>query len=496
MPNRATVAGHLSRLWTGIGRGKPSHSSGRKPDESTGSGGGLTGRLDLVLFCLGLLGLAFAYGVAVGKYEIFPHTAINRATDALNDWRENWRHYLGIRSRYMAPTARTAGGVTVHDRAAVSPGYTFMTMYRNGRYGASLVDLDGRTVHTWDLAFSEAFPDPKHLEIVPPDTDVSIHGSELLPNGDVILSFGLLGAARIDRCSRVQWTVPTAAHHALDHLPDGSTLILSARQLKSTDTRYPRLHPGPVGYIWDDIVLRVRADGSIADERSVFDIIYDNDWQAMLFVGSATDSGIRDDDPLHTNDVEVLGEEMAAAFPLFAAGDVLLSLRNINTIMVVDGRTWRIKWKMTGPFLMQHDPDFLPNGHIMVFDNRITGSKPWFGQSRILEIDPVTREVVWSYQGTEQAPFYTDSGGVQQLLPNGNVLVAETQGGRVFEIARGPSDRIVWEYVNLQGPGLISAISGVQRIAADQVTFLGQGCTGPTGGQSSGLGAVSGVAAG
>ena len=179
---------------------------------------------------LGLLALVFAYGVAVGKYRLFPHDAINRAGDALQDWRENWRHYLRIRSRYLLPTARTAGGVTVHDPAAAAPGPVFLTMYRDGRYGASLVDRSGRTLHTWDVAFSDAFPAPEHLEAVPPDFDVAIHGSQLLPNGDVILSFGLLGAARVDRCSRVLWTVPAETHHAVDHLPNGDTLVLAAAQ--------------------------------------------------------------------------------------------------------------------------------------------------------------------------------------------------------------------------------------------------------------------------
>jgi hypothetical protein len=77
--------------------------------------------------------------------------------------------------------------------------------------------------------------------------------------------------------------------------------------------------------------------------------------------------------------VEVLREAVAPAFPMFRAGDVLLSLRNLDTLVVADGRTWRIKWAMTGPFLGQHDPDFLPNGHLMVFDNRGTGDRPAFG---------------------------------------------------------------------------------------------------------------------
>jgi hypothetical protein len=459
--------------------------------EGKRSPAGLHARWDLVLFGLGLLALAFAYGVAVGKYRLFPHTVSNRAADALQDWRENWRHYLGIRSRYLAPTARTAGGVTVLDPAAASPGYTFLTMYRDGRYGASLVDLEGRTLHTWDVAFSDAFPEPKHLEVVPPDADVSIHGSQLLPNGDVILSFGLLGAARIDRCSRVLWTVPAATHHAIDHLPNGDTLMVASRKRWAAEARFPRLAPGPAGYIWEDTVLRVRPDGSVAEEVSVLDVLYGSGWQAVLFVGAATDSGIRDDDPLHLNDVDVLRAGMAEAFPMFEAGDVMLSLRNVNTVLVVDGRTWRVKWSMTGPFLMQHDPDFLPNGNILVFDNRITGETPEFGYSRVLEMDAATREVVWSYEGTDEEPLYTDSGGGQQLLPNGNVLVVESRGGRVFEVARGSGNRIVWEYVNLQEEGLVGQIGGAQHVVPGQLNFLGQGCGQAAPGESSETPAVA-----
>ena len=460
--------------------GRPQASGERKAsglDAAPGAGAAVRrGRWDLALFGLGLLALAFAYGLAAGKYRLFPHDAVDRAVDALRDWRENWRHYLQVRSRYLLPTARAAGGVTVHDPAAVAPGPVFLTFYRDGRFGASLVDREGRTLHAWDVAFSDVFPAPEHLEAVPPDFDVSIRGTELLPNGDVVLSFGLGGAARIDRCSRVLWALPVTTHHALDHLPDGDTLMV-ARRRSAADARHPGLAPGRGGYLWEDTVLRVRPDGSVAEEISVLDILYESGWQAVLFVGySATDSGIRDDDPLHLNDVEALDAGMAGAFPLFEAGDVMLSLRNVNAVLVVDGRTWRVKWSMTGPFLMQHDPDFLPNGNILVFDNRITGPTPRFGHSRVLEIDPATREVVWSYQGEDGEPFYTEQAGGQQLLPNGDVLVMDSTGGRVFEVARDSGDRIVWEYVNLQGDGLIGLISGAQHVDPGQLTFLGASC--------------------
>ena len=81
-------------------------------------------------------------------------------------------------------------------------------------------------------------------------------------------------------------------------------------------------------------------------------------------------------DPYHLNDVEELRPEMAAAFPLFKAGDLLVDLRNLQTMVVLDGQTREVKWSMTGPFFGQHDPDFAPNGHIIMFDNRITGEGP------------------------------------------------------------------------------------------------------------------------
>jgi hypothetical protein len=45
------------------------------------------------------------------------------------------------------------------------------------------------------------------------------------------------------------------------------------------------------------------------------------------------------DDPLHLNDIKVLREEMASAFPTFAAGDVMISMRNLNAIAVLDQET-------------------------------------------------------------------------------------------------------------------------------------------------------------
>jgi hypothetical protein len=140
---------------------------------------------------------------------------------------------------------------------------------------------------------------------------------------------------------------------------------------------------------------------------------------------------------------------------------------------VIDPRTGRTKWSIMGPFAKQHDADYLHDGRIMVFDN--AGGDPACGRSRILEIDPATQAVTWSYAGCGDGPrFDSPIRGMQQALPNGNVLVAESTGGRAFEVTR--EGRIVWEYVNaigeIEGRPRVGLVTHAERLPAEALTFL------------------------
>jgi hypothetical protein len=66
------------------------------------------------------------------------------------------------------------------------------------------------------------------------------------------------------------------------------------------------------------------------------------------------------------------------------------------------------------------------------------------GYSRIIELDPRTKEIVWQYKADPPEDFFSDSRGSCQRLPNDNILITESTKGRVFEITR--SGEIVWEF--------------------------------------------------
>ena len=150
-------------------------------------------------------------------------------------------------------------------------------------------------------------------------------------------------------------------------------------------------------------------------------------------------------DPLHTNTVKVLTPEMAAAIPGTKPGQVLLSFRDIGAVVVLDVESEDIVWALRGPWYGQHDPDILPNGNLLIFDNLGRFDQP-SGKSRVLEIDPRTAAIVWQYSGTDDQPLDSEIRADQQRLPNGNTLINESNGGRLLEVTR--SGEVVWEYVN------------------------------------------------
>src|SRR5699024_3137817 len=85
----------------------------------------------------------------------------------------------------------------------------------------------------------------------------------------------------------------------------------------------------------------------------------------------------------------------------------------------------------------------LPSGDLTLFDNR--GHFGVGGKTRIIEIDPGTGELIWSYAGNQEHPLQSLIRGSQERLPNGNTLITESDGGRLLEVT--PDATIVWEYL-------------------------------------------------
>ncbi|MET9692573.1 hypothetical protein ABZY81_29600 [Streptomyces sp. NPDC006514] len=122
---------------------------------------------------------------------------------------------------------------------------------------------------------------------------------------------------------------------------------------------------------------------------------------------------------------------------LWAAGNVLVSLRNLNLIAVLDLGARAVRWWWgPGELSGQHQPSVQPDGTVLVFDNGRD-----LGRSRVLEIEPLTQGVTWQY---EPGLFCEMAGGCE-CLDDGTILISDAQAGHALSVDRvGRDGRERW----------------------------------------------------
>ncbi|MFT4571442.1 MAG: outer membrane protein assembly factor BamB [Hyphomicrobiaceae bacterium] len=214
-----------------------------------------------------------------------------------------------------------------------------------------------------------------------------------------------------------------------------------------------------------DTVSVLAMDGVETTRISVLDVLQRSPYAYLLpsfssDLISETGAAL---DVLHTNHVEVFDGKLAARSELFKKGNLLLSSRNINAIFIVDPGTQEIVW-LWGPgnLTFQDHPTLLDNGNILLFDNGLDAS-------RVVELDPLNRKIVWQY---EADGFFSETRGSVQRLDNGNTLITESDSGYAFEVTHGGD--VVWKFANpdVDAEGNRSAIWRMKRYAAAELGFV------------------------
>ncbi|MFH1867613.1 MAG: arylsulfotransferase family protein [Candidatus Omnitrophota bacterium] len=144
----------------------------------------------------------------------------------------------------------------------------------------------------------------------------------------------------------------------------------------------------------------------------------------------------------HLNSIQSLPQNPLEEDKGFRRGNWLISLANFSLVLILDKDTKEVLWNFgPGEIEAQHMPRMLDNGNILIFDN---GRKRRY--TRIIELDPVAKEIVWEYKADPPESFFCRTLGSIQRLPNGNTLIGDSESGRAFEVTR--EGETVWEWFN------------------------------------------------
>jgi Arylsulfotransferase (ASST) len=441
---------------------------GRGSVEGPGEQDSAFDRVLRVGFFAALMLIVLVAGAVLTTAEIFPGPQIARAYQGGKALYDKVTAYDDVYASDLWHPARSSDrGVTVHHPFRAQDG---VTLYTSGHEPAAwLIGMDGEVLHEWRRPFSTVWHDGAAVKQPQPDSHVYFRKAMVYPNGDLLVVYEGVGdtpygygVVKLDRNSEVLWSYLGHAHHDIDIGPDGRIYVLTHELVDEPLEGFENLATPRL----DDFLVVLSPDGEELRKTPLIRAVAQSEYRHLLH----TVSSYAVADPLHANNVDVITGEAAARFPFAEAGQVLLSFRELGAIGVLDLDSEELVFATRGPWIGQHDPDILPNGNVLLFDNYGNFQTPE-GQSRVIELDPRTMEIVWQYAGTAELPFDSAIRSSQQRLANGNTLITESSGGRIFEVT--PEGEIVWQFVNPvrggEDDGKIPIICWAQRLDPNEI---------------------------
>lgn len=327
----------------------------------------------------------------------------------------------------------------VQQGAIVDDGYLLLSAYDSGKRQSTVKLLrisDQQVLHEWvpDIGQLEEtqHTDSEFFNIADlrPSDYRMIHPL-LLDDGSIVFKYrGPI--FKVNACSEVEWVIDGVFHHSIEQGIGGNFWVSSVVEPGSYDkSKY-------VGYR-DDAIAKVSPGGKVLFTKSVSEILEENGYRGLLF-----GVGLYDSDAIHLNDIQ----PALYSGKYWRKGDLLLSLRNRSLVLLYRPSSNKVIWMKTGPWLNQHDVDFVGQSKISIFGNDVmrtpVGSTLLGEHNNIYLVDLAGETISTPYSGIlKKLEVRTLHQGEQELLENGDIFIEETDYARILRLsAKAP----VWEY--------------------------------------------------
>ena len=325
------------------------------------------------------------------------------------------------------------------------------------QYGclAWIMDRQGKIHHTWsydpniwqgleEKLSGDASSDEPLVERVYP---ASLH---LYDNGDLLVSFHgnntfpwAVGMAKFDKDSTLHWKKINYNHHwfqvdeaGMIYTP-GMRIVEAPYKLPGTSQS---LQCDKKKFYYDTIEV-LNPDGERVEEIPILQALLDSGFRSLIHLNSC--------DPTHLNFVRPLSTAMAGEYPTLNAGDLLFSMRNNDSVAVLDRQTKRVKWIATGKTVGQHSPLFMGNNKILIFDNM--GAWAPHGNTRVAAIDLTDESIETVFPRENSSPLVafnsSKSGNIDLHESRKYALVAASFQGMAVEVDL-ESGEVLWKYSN------------------------------------------------
>lgn len=186
----------------------------------------------------------------------------------------------------------------------------------------------------------------------------------MLQDSSFILNVSEKTLLKIDNKGKLVWQIekPMTSHHCLNQDSDGDIWTLG--KLLNDNNKTLLTHQIKFGAnrdlnFNDEIILKFNTDGEILYQKSILDIFLDNNLEDLFHKAQFVEG------PFHSNDVEPIN----VSSNMQQKGDILISLRNMSTIIHYRPSENKVVHVVQGPFSFQHDVDYINDSVVSLFNN-------------------------------------------------------------------------------------------------------------------------------
>lgn len=265
---------------------------------------------------------------------------------------------------------------------------------------------------------------------------------------------------RIDSNGRVVWRTYMNIHHSIEK-ESNSEIWVCGNELSKKSYFFLDKDQVPVSVI-NKVDIN---NGKILFQKSIFDILIENGYYYILTLG------VFEKDLFHINDIQPALHSTG----FWEKGDLLISLRNRNTVFIYRPSTNKIIWLKTGPWSNQHDCDFVGNNEILVFGNDILRTKSYTllnGYNNAYIYNFKTNKVTIPFANFfKSSKISTKTEGRCDILSDGNLIVEETENGRML---LGDTSSVKFIYVERYDKKRIQSLNWVRIIKDEEILSLNE----------------------
>ena len=260
-----------------------------------------------------------------------------------------------------------------------------------------------------------------------------------------------------------KWRVRGAFHHSLE--PDGNGNLWVCGAVQSEAVKNPVVNIKHFNKNFEDqAIVKVSSSGKILQTISLADIIVKSGLEYLLYGLSNLGSN---PDPIHLNQITPIQQESEA----FKKGQLLVSLRNLSTVLLIDPVSQKIVWHRSGNWMGQHC--VVPSGEtrFSLLDNHsATFGGYWLSpdwKTRIIEYDVVAGK-------STQVKLSDDPIFNLQIPIEGRALPIAADTWLIEDSMRGTviiicEKKIIFKWSNVYPDGTVGILSWCRYIPTNQV---------------------------